>query len=91
MNKFTVYVVFGSELVKAVTDEDMDGVQYLMQVPHSVVKREFDTEPEIKAYMQGLSDSSGWMESSCIESTDKFGKSLIKFIERHRIYQQVNS
>lgn len=89
-NKLIVYTVFGSELVRAVTEKDMDDVQYLMRTPHSVVKREFTTESEMKAYMQGLSDSSGWMESTCIDNTDCFGKSLIQFIEKYRIYKKVN-
>lgn len=89
-NKFSVYAVFGSELTRAVTEEDMDDVLYLMKTPHSVVKRNFNSESEMKAYMLGLEDASGWMESMSIDHDSDFGQSLIKQIEKYRIYQKVN-
>lgn len=61
-----------------------------MRIPHSVVKRDFNTKSEMKVYIQVISDASGWVESACIERTDDFGKSLIQFIEQHRIYKKVN-
>lgn len=91
MNKFTVYTVFGDELVRAVANEDMDDALYLMKSPHSVVKRTFHSESEMKAYLQGLSDANGWMESENIENTTEFGKSLIQQIEKFRIYKRANS
>lgn len=87
-NKLTVYAVFGSELVKAVTEEDMEGAIYLMNVPYSVTKRDFSTLSETKAYIQGLEDSCGWMESTYIKSKNKFSKKLIKYIEEKRMCQR---
>lgn len=87
-NKFIVYAVFGSELVKAVTEEDMEGAVYLMKAPYSVTKREFSTLSEMKAYIQGLEDSCGWMESACIKNKNKFSKKLIEHIEERRMYQK---
>lgn len=87
MNKFTVYAVFGSELVEAISEEDAEAAKYLMQTPHSVVKREFDTEAETKAYMKGLDDASGWMESSCLDCRNSFDESMIQFINIRKVYK----
>lgn len=54
--KFTAKVLFGSDAVsrfyndEPVTDEGM------------LVKREFATEAELKAYLKGLEDGDGWCD-----------------------------
>lgn len=88
MNKFIVYAVFGSELVRAIIEEDAEDAMYLMRTPDSVVKREFNTEAEMKAYLEGLDDASGWMESSCLDSTNSFEKSMIQFINLNKVYKR---
>ncbi len=86
MNKCVVYAVFGSELVEAVEEQDMDKTQYLTSSPHSVMKREFNSESEKQAYIQGLNDSFGWMESVCLDQDDDFDNELINYIESNRFY-----
>ena len=58
------YVVFGKYAIDCVFDEDWSGLNEVFEdTPNSIGYREFNTEEERMAYICGLEDMAGWMES----------------------------
>ena len=57
------YVVFGDFATNRVGDGNWKGLAQLYDdCPNTLGKREFKTEEERMAYIQGLNDAVGWME-----------------------------
>lgn len=58
------YVVFGEYAVDAAQDGVWTRVKRICEdSPNSIGYREFNTEEERRAYLCGLEDATGWMES----------------------------
>lgn len=54
--KHCAYVLFGTDAVKNYLDEGIVSAQ----AGYDLIRREFNTEAEVKAYYKGLDDGDGW-------------------------------
>lgn len=82
MKKIKVYTAFGTDLVMAVANHKLDTIEAEIPYPQSFRVREFSTEAEAKAYIQGLDDSCGWLENSVLSPLDPFEKTIIQKIDK---------
>lgn len=58
------YVVFGEYAVNAASEGNFTRVRRICDdSPNSIGYRKFNTEEERRAYLCGLDDATGWMES----------------------------
>ena len=80
MKKIKVYVAFGTDLTEAIANHKMDSVEAEIPYPESFRVREFDTQAEANAYIQGLDDSCGWMENAVLSPSDPFESQIIEKI-----------
>lgn len=77
--KFCAKVLLGSDAVNRFYNEEPvygDGM---------LVKREFETEAELKAYFQGLDDNDGWLEYATLN--DKEYKKIHRTIDKDAIVE----
>lgn len=66
-----VYIGFGEDITRALADEDYDEVVNLMNdLGNQLTYRDFETEAEAKAYIQGVSDMDGWLGCWFLEDRD---------------------
>ena len=82
MKKIKVYAAFGTELTEAIAYQKMDTIESAIACPKSFRVRAFNTQAEADAYIQGLDDSCGWMESSILSPSDPFEKEIITKINK---------
>lgn len=65
------YVVFGQRAIDCVFDGDWNGLnEVLDDTPSCIGYRDFNTEEECNAYICGLRDMAGWMESCIMTDED---------------------
>ena len=78
------YVVFGDFATNRAGDGDWKGLAQLYHdCPNTLGKREFKTEEELWAYIQGLNDSLGWMD--CWPLSKEEVKKLSKYVRLSEI------
>lgn len=66
-----VYVAFGDFATHRVADCDWAGLKQIFEdCPNSLGKREFKTKEEVQAYIRGLEDATGWMESYPLDAEE---------------------
>ena len=69
--KVKIYVVFGEYTTKAYMDGRIDDMRDRLKNGYgSLAEKEFNTEAEAKAYLQGLDDADGWLAAAQIDSDD---------------------
>ena len=80
--KVTSAVVFGSEATRAYDESFRKMAKEVKEGNGCIVKREFGTQNERKAYLQGLEDMAGWEDSMPItwEDIQKHAKEIDKLI-----------
>lgn len=70
-NKHIVVFVFGEEATDAYLDGGVNGLRKVIEGGDGrVVKREFDTEAEVRAYQQGVEDMDGWLACTIVDDDD---------------------
>ena len=57
------YVVFGESAADCAAEGDWRELKKTLADTGCVVKREFDTESERSAYLKGIEDMNGWLDS----------------------------
>lgn len=80
MKKIKVYAAFGTELTEAIAKEKMETVEEELYYSESFRVREFDSQAEADAYIQGLDDSCGWMENAVLNPSNSFESKIIEKI-----------
>lgn len=68
--KYHAYVLFGEEVSHVYQSFGVDGVIQESHLAMDIIHREFDTESELQAYINGLADQRGWEEFSLLSSDD---------------------
>lgn len=81
MGKYKVYVAFGSDLTKAIFEQDSDTIEAEIDEPESFKVREFNTKAEANAYIKGLDDACGWMDSAVLNPKNQFESKIIKKLD----------
>jgi len=70
------YVVFGDYAANRAAERDWAGLKRIFKdSPNSIGKRMFKTEEERRAYLCGLEDATGWMESYPLDADETRGMS----------------
>ena len=80
MKKIKVYAAFGTDLVEAITKQKTSTIDAEIIYPESFRVREFDTQAEADAYIKGLDDACGWMESAGLTPKNPFENEIIEKI-----------
>lgn len=80
MGSYKVYAAFGTDLVEAIAKEKCDTINAEINYPESFRVREFDTQAEADAYIMGLDDACGWMESTVLNPKYPFENEIINKI-----------
>ena len=66
-----VYVGFGEDMSKALADQEYEEVVKLINEPgNQLTYRDFETEAEANAYIQGINDMDGWLGCWILEDWD---------------------
>ena len=69
--KHVVVFVFGEAAVDAYEDGGFKEMRKVVEDGNgSIIKREFDTEAEVRAYQQGLEDMNGWQNCTILDDDD---------------------
>lgn len=69
-NKIKLHIVFGSEPARELNDDEVENaIESIKQGNGEYHVREFNTEDEKRAYIQGINDVFGWENYSIIEET----------------------
>lgn len=69
--KFVVVVIFGEQAAKTYCEEGLNAAKdCILNGDGTVMKREFDTEAERNAYMEGCRDADGWWSNTIIDDDD---------------------
>ena len=76
-NQYSVYVALGEDTVKAVLNEDMTAVESKLADKYSFKVRSFDTPEAAKAYVQGIDDASGYLDTSILSPSNNFELKII--------------
>lgn len=79
--QYSVYVALGEDTVKAVLNEDMAEVEAMLDDKYSFKVRSFDTPEAAKAYVQGIDDASGYLETSILSPSNSFELKIIKKLQ----------
>lgn len=79
-HKHKVYAAFGTDLVEAVAKQKTSTIDAEISYPESFRVREFNTKAEADAYVQGLDDACGWMESAILNPKNPFENEIIEKI-----------
>lgn len=82
MKKIKVYAAFGTDLVMAVAERKVDTIEAEMAYPDGFKVREFNTQAEADAYIKGLDDACGWMESCVLNPKNPFESKIIDKINK---------
>ena len=82
MKKIKVYAAFGTDLVMAVAERKVDTIEAEMAYPDGFKVREFNTQAEADAYIKGLDDACGWMESAVLNPKNPFESKIIDKINK---------
>ena len=80
MKKIKVYAAFGTDLVEAIAKQESDAINAEINYPESFRVREFNTQAEADAYIQGLDDACGWMENAVLSPKNPFENQVIQMI-----------
>ena len=80
MKKIKVYAAFGTDLVEAIIKQKTSTIDAEIIYPESFRVREFDTQAEADAYIKGLDDACGWMESAVLNPKNPFENEIIEKI-----------
>lgn len=80
-HKHKVYAAFGTDLVMAVAERKVDTIEAEMAYPDGFKVREFNTQAEADAYIKGLDDACGWMESAVLNPKNPFESKIIDKIK----------
>lgn len=78
METYKVYAAFGTDLVEAIAKQESDTINAEINYPESFRVREFDTQTEADAYIKGLDDACGWMESAVLNPNNEFENKIIE-------------
>ena len=66
-----VYVGFGEDISRALADQEYEEVVKLTnELGNQLTYRDFETEAEAKAYIQGINDMDGWLSCWILEDWD---------------------
>lgn len=81
MAKIKVSIVFG-EYATAAYERKFDGGETIdkndkAEIKSNLIEREFDTDKEAEAYIQGVEDASGYLEHTVIP--EEHAKTIKKF------------
>jgi len=68
--KAKAIVVLGEGPVREYTWNGLRALKECLSSEGRIVKRIFDTEEERKAYIKGIDDATGWLESCVIDDDD---------------------
>lgn len=69
--KYVTVVIFGETAAKTYCDEGLQAAKDLvLNGDGKVIKKEFDSEAERNAYMEGCRDSAGWWDNCIVEDDD---------------------
>lgn len=69
--KYVVVVVYGENAARSYMDGGFEGMRLSITGGEGrLVKREFNTEEERKAYIQGVDDADGWWGSAVMDAED---------------------
>lgn len=79
--QYSVCVALGEDTVKAVLNEDMAEVETMLDDKYSFKVRSFDTPEAAKAYVQGIDDASGYLETSILSPSNSFELKIIKKLQ----------
>lgn len=79
--QYSVYVALGEDTVKAVLNENMTEVETMLADKYSFKVRSFDTPEAAKAYVQGIDDASGYLETSILSPSNSFELKIIKKLQ----------
>lgn len=80
MKKIKVYAAFGTDLIEAIAEQNTDTIDAEMPYPESFLVREFNTQAEADAYIEGLHDACGWMENAVLNPKNPFENEIIEKI-----------
>lgn len=80
MKKIKVYAAFGTDLTEAIAKQETDTIDAEIAYPESFRVREFNTQAEADAYIKGLDDACGWMESAVLNPKNPFENEIIEKI-----------
>lgn len=66
-----VYIGFGEDMSRALADQEYEEVVKLTnELGNQLTYRDFETEAEAKAYIQGINDMYGWLDFWILEDLD---------------------
>ena len=69
--KFVVVVVYGEYAAKSYMNGGFEGMRSsINRGEGQLVKREFNTESERRAYIQGMDDADGWLGAAVLDAED---------------------
>ena len=69
--KHIIVFVFGEEAASVYEDYGFDKMRKVVEDGDGcIVKREFDTEAEVRAYQQGIEDMDGWQGCTILGDDD---------------------
>lgn len=84
--KFKTYVAFGSDLIDVIEEEDLNAVKESLvsaSIPSDCIKvREWASEAEAKAYLEGLKDCDGWWGYLELNPEERFDKQVINAFKK---------
>ena len=76
-HKHKIYAAFGTDLVEAVAKQKPSTIDAEIAYSKSFRVREFNTQAEADAYVQGLDDACGWMENYVLNPKNQFESKII--------------
>ncbi len=79
------YVIFGESAADCAAEGDWSKLKKTLADTGCVVKREFDTENERSAYLKGIEDLNGWLDSYPLD------KDEVKKMLRHFKQSEINN
>ena len=72
-NPLEITMVFGTEAVDALYDSGITKARrYAKNGDGMIVKKKFNTQQEMDAYLAGINDMDGWYKYAVIDSDGKF-------------------
>lgn len=80
MGTYKVYAAFGTDLNEAIAKQESDTINVYINYPDAFRVREFSTQAEADAYIKGLDDTCGWMESAVLNPKNPFENQIIQKI-----------
>ena len=72
---YSAIVVFGERAVNCYMNDNIQSIEDSINgLDGSIIKRSFSTQEELNAYIKGLDDADGWLDSAVLDD---------QFIKKH--------